>query len=174
MCGEHHRLTIFPHRTLGSSPRVRGTLGQDPARGGYPGIIPACAGNTTWISSLRSMARDHPRVCGEHKSVCTPPTSCSGSSPRVRGTRRGPVQERVQRGIIPACAGNTGAYHNEGAVMRDHPRVCGEHIVWTDDNTGLEESSPRVRGTQQLVKTVGDIVGIIPACAGNTFSFSWP
>ena len=155
---------------MGSSPRVRGTLRW--RRGGWirPGIIPACAGNTTWISSLRSMARDHPRVCGEHKSVCTPPTSCSGSSPRVRGTLLRHEGLKILAGIIPACAGNTHCSPCQKTSGRDHPRVCGEHIAVIHPLTHGRGSSPRVRGTLDAGFAGLVQVGIIPACAGNTIA----
>ena len=50
---------------------------------------------------------------------------------------------------------------------RDHPRVCGEHLVLavlSQDGLG---SSPRVRGTFCDVSLALCSAGIIPACAGN-------
>ena len=148
VCGEHFDGVEAGGYVRGSSPRVRGTLRW--RRGGWirPGIIPACAGNTTWISSLRSMARDHPRVCGEHKSVCTPPTSCSGSSPRVRGTLEAGTYVFEADGIIPACAGNTRCSRPSRRCCRDHPRVCGEHSANAYMEQATSGSSPRVRGTR--------------------------
>ena len=82
------------------------------------------------------------------------PSSGWGSSPRVRGTRA--------------------AANDWREVERDHPRVCGEHAgkgLTLDNYTG---SSPRVRGTLGLEVRDGPVLGIIPACAGNTSTASRP
>ena len=50
-----------------------------------------------------------------------------GSSPRVRGTLGELAGDACHKGIIPACAGNTGELLTRLAALGDHPRVCGEH-----------------------------------------------
>ena len=85
----------------------------------------------------------------------------------------------VLLGIIPACAGNTWSDTWPAPIPRDHPRVCGEHVLNIDDATVTQGSSPRVRGTRVPQPTSLAMAGIIPACAGNTSlvllveSFSW-
>ena len=93
------------------------------------GIIPAYAGNT--ILDLLSKAElwDHPRVCGEHETGPQMRQPMLGSSPRMRGTLQGGGGMRVAVGIIPAYAGNTPPMSTSADPSRDHPRVCGEHIV---------------------------------------------
>ncbi len=49
----------------------------------------------------------HPRVCGEHICLAGLLALCTGSSPRVRGTRLRQGIEFTVRRFIPACAGNT-------------------------------------------------------------------
>ena len=71
-------------------------------------------------------------------------------------------------GIIPACAGNTYPAWCHLRIMRDHPRVCGEHKPRRRQPTARPGSSPRVRGTRALAEVAVDEQGIIPACAGNT------
>ena len=112
------------------------------------GIIPACAGNTGRRCGCHEHVRDHPRVCGEHKLSLRKPYGAPGSSPRVRGTRSFDDPVHRQRGIIPACAGNTGS-----SLVR-----------WVRSSG----SSPRVRGTLPRPVHRADHEGIIPACAGNT------
>ena len=73
--------------SVGSSPRVRGTLFRHTSLGRDVGIIPACAGNTDELSKAVK-AKD-------------------GSSPRVRGTLHEESFPLAPAGIIPACAGNT-------------------------------------------------------------------
>ena len=168
VCGEHPS-TIWPCAIgRGSSPRVRGT--QDDRRRGQRrhGIIPACAGNTERQPLRHLRFWDHPRVCGEHSDAWFSAVAPVGSSPRVRGTLRRRDGVRGVRGIIPACAGNTGAGATRSHLSRDHPRVCGEHRG-RNSLTGVPTgSSPRVRGTPKLVEHRPIVGGIIPACAGNT------
>ena len=74
-------------------------------------------------------------------------------------------------GIIPACAGNT--LHAEAGLMpvRDHPRMCGEHLDVNDSDGDGWGSSPHVRGTQIIHYIFIIYMGIIPACAGNTADY---
>ena len=51
-------------------------------------FIPACAGNTLASSSAFNSSAVHPRVCGEHIPANPIKIPLTGSSPRVRGTRR--------------------------------------------------------------------------------------
>ena len=107
VCGEHVNELRTSAGSLGSSPRVRGTLRLRPRAPARRGIIPACAGNTILLNLFSFASRDHPRVCGEHVDVCTAFGGLVGSSPRVRGTRKLEVRKPLPLGIIPACAGNT-------------------------------------------------------------------
>ena len=127
VCGEHEALLTPQFADQGSSPRVRGTPGSPAPRCPGAGIIPACAGNTP--TPVRNPVRtgDHPRVCGEHEAAQYRVRIIEGSSPRVRGTRDAVVGAEVDRGIIPACAGNTSVSLRRRAQSWDHPRVCGEH-----------------------------------------------
>ena len=106
-CGEHCPRNSRVCRSSGSSPRMRGTLGDRNISIILAGIIPAHAGNTGMFVARARLHRDHPRACGEHNNVCTPPTSCSGSSPRMRGTLLSCDPDVTFSGIIPAHAGNT-------------------------------------------------------------------
>ena len=87
VCGEHEMLGRYTSIDEGSSPRVRGTRPAIPSLETYLGIIPACAGNTSCKSMCVKIARDHPRVCGEHPPQKTRMPAEVGSSPRVRGTQ---------------------------------------------------------------------------------------
>ena len=91
-----------------------------------------------------------------------------GSSPRMRGTHGQHFNQFHVLGIIPAYAGNTRSALAWHTSMRDHPRVCGEHL-FEDRKRILERgSSPRMRGTLKRVHACGGLRGIIPAYAGNT------
>ena len=168
VCGEHEISRTNSGVWTGSSPRVRGT--QQARRDGRRdrGIIPACAGNTLGETLTRGNPWDHPRVCGEHNACDLTAPLLAGSSPRVRGTPYKVVAAVCKTGIIPACAGNTDACRRGGELLRDHPRVCGEHLSAAFNLPFAEGSSPRVRGTQLCHLQGCNPRGIIPACAGNT------
>ena len=106
VCGELASSRPVISNFAGSSPRVRGTLPLLPDRRAAHRFIPACAGNSTCRNRLSIRVPVHPRVCGELVRVALKAYSLSGSSPRVRGTRRG---------------GWRRVHEN-----RFHPRVCGE------------------------------------------------
>jgi len=135
---------------VGSSPRVRGTHYLLAGLSCRCRIIPACAGNTNCRDPKGPPDSDHPRVCGEHASVQSIRTPRIGSSPRVRGTLQGVIEDDQYVRIIPACAGNTLALHGGVHLYPDHPRVCGEHGNGSSQNINCGGSSPRVRGTQSL------------------------
>ena len=170
MCGEHVRLLRLRPLGVGSSPRVRGTLGSLGVDSAVQGIIPACAGNTTEQFGIQFAPRDHPRVCREHYDNAVAETDEEGSSPRVRGTPAGEHLHVMGRGIIPACAGNTCARAHLAFSSRDHPRVCGEHAGSASRAARRLGSSPRVRGTRSAARHNPYGRGIIPACAGNTMA----
>ena len=142
----HHRSRLLPVRGIipayagnttkirpsltvmvGSSPRMRGTHGDQWMPSVLRGIIPAYAGNTIRACTRYRAAWDHPRVCGEHASIGSLMSIDVGSSPRMRGTLVVVDPSAGAAGIIPAYAGNTDWGDAFKCSMRDHPRVCGEH-----------------------------------------------
>ena len=173
VCGEHlsERTEKFDGR--GSSPRMRGTRAMNHGRVAAFGIIPAYAGNTGLNDSLRGIAGDHPRVCGEHHATGREHVQVAGSSPRMRGTHIHCRRIGWATGIIPAYAGNTDSLAGVGVVRWDHPRVCGEHFHSRIVMSTALGSSPRMRGTRVDNNRYSVICGIIPAYAGNTRTVTW-
>ena len=147
---------------------MRGTQGGVVVGGGAHGIIPAYAGNTPCIPVFCGMNGDHPRVCGEHRNPASVVAVGTGSSPRMRGTRGTRRLYGGGEGIIPAYAGNTRSHMCMSCVVRDHPRVCGEHRLDSIEKELATGSSPRMRGTLLSGNISSKIMGIIPAYAGNT------
>ena len=137
---------------------------QDPE----PGIIPALAGNTPYLTHGRSRCRDHPRACGEHVMCDVEERTCLGSSPRLRGTPFSVPRLDCCQGIIPALAGNTCPRNSVRTCSGDHPRACGEHIGLSGTCNCFQGSSPRLRGTPGRAAAPRVRDGIIPALAGNT------
>ena len=148
VCGEHLTSCVMVVSSMGSSPRMRGTLVVAELLGHESGIIPAYAGNTWNRQRQASPCWDHPRVCGEHAVLNSDALPFTGSSPRMRGTpvAKGPAM------VMP----------------RDHPRVCGEHILSFVKSFSWLGSSPRMRGTLGRGGARRVFRGIIPAYAGNT------
>ena len=66
VCGEHFSSELITIMSMGSSPRMRGTLKQHWRNHNNGGIIPAYAGNTHYGHHRTIHLGDHPRVCGEH------------------------------------------------------------------------------------------------------------
>ena len=74
------------------------------------GLIPTYAGNTVARRLLRVVVRAHPHVCGEHYVNHPALVADAGSSPRMRGTRKGLRVSAARCGLIPTYAGNTSGW----------------------------------------------------------------
>ncbi len=106
VCGERTGWMISTLVESGSSPRVRGTVGEGNPAHTSNRIIPACAGNGNRWRTSGNPGADHPRVCGERGGQHLSHADRGGSSPRVRGTVEVNRIADEHRRIIPACAGN--------------------------------------------------------------------
>ena len=87
-CGEHQGEMVSSASSTGSSPRLRGTPGCRRPAQIWHRFIPAPAGNTHMPGVSTQAHAVHPRACGEHSSGRPRKIRASGSSPRLRGTRR--------------------------------------------------------------------------------------
>ena len=170
MRGEHTTPHLRHPPCTGSSPHARGTLFFGGTYYDKSGIIPACAGNTRVNTSRTTTCRDHPRMRGEHFISCGDLPFAEGSSPHARGTPWNHPRQAGKTGIIPACAGNTRSRWCSAEPSGDHPRMRGEHIMRTMASASSSGSSPHARGTPSGMLSMSCVNGIIPACAGNTFS----
>ena len=92
---------------MGSSPRMRGTLGIHFQVLECGGLIPTYAGNTTINQVVVFSHRAHPHVCGEHTLEAREDANGLGSSPRMRGTLESVLNQCTKTGLIPTYAGNT-------------------------------------------------------------------
>ena len=168
VCGENPSPMPDAVRCLGSSPRVRGKQVLGLTWECVDRLIPACAGKTLLNRWGSDSVWAPPRVCGENPAPGYVTSYTAGSSPRVRGKRKGNAMRRYLSRLIPACAGKTAAARCTRACGGAHPRVCGENFsagVFDNDHLG---SSPRVRGKPLGVALEADREGLIPACAGKT------
>ena len=74
--------------------------------------------------------------------------------------------------LIPACAGQTGCAAHPRGWCRAHPRVCGADLANMSASETVGGSSPRVRGRRRTQGSCRGSSRLIPACAGQTMSFS--
>ncbi len=166
--GEHDKLPGVPSLPGGPSPRARGARAGPRARWTRAGTIPACAGSTLHLCSLKSPVKDHPRVRGEHSNVRHVGRGQEGPSPRARGAPVSLNAVMTVAGTIPACAGSTWRSSTLAAQPWDHPRVRGEHDSMARIWDSASGPSPRARGALRGPRQAGVRRGTIPACAGST------
>ena len=167
VCGESPNRPQSAVCGRGPSPRVRGIQAPGKRPTVKQGSIPACAGNPYGAPVYLACSRVHPRVCGESASWSYQGVTHEGPSPRVRGIRGHGGARDLAPGSIPACAGNPRRDRGVGAVIRVHPRVCGESRGRSAGPHAMGGPSPRVRGIPVLRLQKDVMAGSIPACAGN-------
>ena len=126
VCGEASSRGVRLSRWTGPSPRVRGSPALEPAGVVARGSIPACAGKPSVRRSMRTIARVHPRVCGEASRRHLDMARRAGPSPRVRGSPEPAADDRLAQRSIPACAGKPPIPSASRGSCKVHPRVCGE------------------------------------------------
>ena len=166
-CGERLTRSSSGVAFVGSSPRVRGTVGAMFLEITFQRFIPAGAGNGSIQRAGLPCQAVHPRGCGERASCATRPSSAAGSSPRVRGTAMAASSATLNRRFIPAGAGNGRRLRLQCRFAAVHPRGCGERMVPLSSWRRYGGSSPRVRGTAHVNTKFQLVHRFIPAGAGN-------
>ena len=133
VCGEKFAIGFLTQKHLGSPPRMRGKVcghGQGTAP---PGITPAYAGKSSFLSGWTLTPRDHPRVCGEKVEyvVCT--GLVQGSPPRMRGKAVSSRSVKFTFRITPAYAGKRLKRSRSTvppvAIVPLFPSVCNKPVV---------------------------------------------
>ena len=190
---------------------MRGAQRADGQEHATNGIIPACAGSTQMQDAMPDAsagssphvrgapprlaaalpgARDHPRMCGEHRAVGVDVVRAEGIIPACAGsTMIESYNGRRRRGSSPHVRGAPWRGLSARTPARDHPRMCGEHRRWFGEHRdsrgiipacagstnalGIHSpsrlgSSPHVRGARSSRPTAMAVSRIIPACAGST------
>ena len=168
MRGEYKLLKENKEYDKGSPPLARGILMHSQSGNRYPGITPACAGNTIINRCSCDIDRDHPRLRGEYirEKRCV---KCQlGSPPLARGIHTSTLYVIVGLRITPACAGNTLFYYNQPHITEDHPRLRGEYEPDWKRSMPIWGSPPLARGIHKSSAFRPTLNGITPACAGNT------
>ena len=93
-------------------------------------ITPADAGKTSVNVQLRVTRADHPRGCGENELAFGFRRDNWGSPPRMRGKLKLAVGTHNGQRITPADAGKTQSATADNIVREDHPRGCGENVLF--------------------------------------------
>ena len=151
----------------GLSPRVRGNrVGFAPVRGGG-GAIPACAGEPITGNAAGGANGVYPRVCGGTLDWSGRHCYNCGLSPRVRGNHWLASGVPMNRGSIPACAGEPCRRRSSRYCATVYPRVCGGTRRATIRSASVNGLSPRVRGNPVRQGQDADAQRSIPACAGE-------
>ena len=134
------------------------------------GITPAYAGKRLDLLNILATAWDHPRVRGEKPCCNVNPVGSTGSPPRMRGKGWTWDAEAGEYGITPAYAGKRRASGPPPGPARDHPRVCGEKLIWACCADHALGSPPRMRGKGRAWSERERSPGITPAYAGKSLS----
>ena len=113
----------------GITPLARGIRNRRCKKADQQRITPACAGNTDTIDTICRLLRDHPRLRGEYFFVSAPGPTGVGSPPLARGILQQAHKSVRQKGITPACAGNTSPPGMPSSQVKDHPRLRGEYLI---------------------------------------------
>ena len=168
VCGEKTPFSENSFTKSGSPPRMRGKAEPDCMGTLEGGITPAYAGKRSLPLMQASSSQDHPRVCGEKRSISIFSRQALGSPPRMRGKALQLPLCILDMRITPAYAGKSNTFLCKGLTARDHPRVCGEKGLIKVSACGREGSPPRMRGKGETACEVVVEFGITPACAGKS------
>ena len=153
---------------MGSPPQVRGKRLDGLASAPTAGITPAGAGKTSRRACKRTDGRDHPRRCGENRTVFKYLFTATGSPPQVRGKLRFTRASCIGGRITPAGAGKTRNSDSFWINLWDHPRRCGENDVRLRKFDPVPGSPPQVRGKLSFSRSLLGVTRITPAGAGKT------
>ena len=109
-------------------------------------------------------------MCGNHASDFRIIAYGPGSPPRVREPRPYLLRLSGTGRITPACAGTTRRVNRRQRENRDHPRVCGNHVIDMFHFDKTEGSPPRVREPPMSLPPL-DVAEDHPRVCGNHFAF---
>ena len=130
--------------------------------------IPAWAGETPLAGLSVAPWRVYPRVGGGNQYIVAGATSGSGLSPRGRGKPPLAVADAGVLGSIPAWAGETPSIKARPIFSAVYPRVGGGNVIPLLPSRAMKGLSPRGRGKRRAERHHADILGSIPAWAGET------
>ena len=106
-------------------------------------------------------------MCGGTTLTPARSTAYRGLSPRVRGNLPTLARDEIERGSIPACAGEPSQWRFRPTAGGVYPRVCGGTTRVANVSYEGQGLSPRVRGNHGTKCGYCGMKGSIPACAGE-------
>ena len=166
-CGERLTKYCCGVSSVGSSPRMWGTVGQH----GFPVLIrrfiPTHVGNGA--RSLMRIGRltVHPHACGERPLRGLEIKMADGSSPRMWGTGHSvPLRSSLLR-FIPTHVGNGPCGGGSADRRTVHPHACGERVIAPTGPVITTGSSPRMWGTVHSPPFFRVTDRFIPTHVGN-------
>ena len=168
-CGE---LGVKPLRTFAgreTPPQMRGTPEAVSEQAGRRRNTPADAGNSLCSAEDPSLARKHPRRCGELRGVVSDHALQVETPPQMRGTLVDPQVALTRAGNTPADAGNSERRRSDDTAIQKHPRRCGELARNTQTVRLLSETPPQMRGTPSGRRFEVEDLRNTPADAGNSY-----
>ena len=131
-------------------------------------ITPAWAGKSSNRKSVEAMARDHPRMGGEKRTMRLSQECARGSPPHGRGKVLHRRKQEQRNRITPAWAGKSSHEALEVVPQEDHPRMGGEKEVATYADGIMEGSPPHGRGKVCFGRRSVRPARITPAWAGKS------
>ena len=117
------------------------------------------------------MPKVYPRECGAADADDVISVVASGLSPRVRGSLVRTFSGKHNHRSIPASAGQPMAWIRRLRYSRVYPRECGAAALTLYTRPDCRGLSPRVRGSQRLIRRIKWWMGSIPASAGQPSTF---
>ena len=88
----------------------------------------------------------------------------------MRGKVAGAAVVSRNNRITPAYAGKREFLKNGRETLVDHPRLCGEKVLYGFFDVSAQGSPPPMRGKEKPETGEGESFGITPAYAGKSFS----
>ena len=146
---------------------MRGNRRLDRFEGRRDGSIPARAGEPFHRRAPGETRLVYPRACGGTLHHDRATTGQCGLSPRVRGNQAQRISPVVDRGSIPARAGEPRRTLACQLATEVYPRACGGTRHGCPATCSPWGLSPRVRGNREFGREVGGVDGSIPARAGE-------
>ena len=131
LCGEKQNDKNAKANTTGSPPPMRGKGISNLQKEIQRRITPAYAGKRYAGCDFGNVQRDHPRLCGEKLLSIFQKSNHLGSPPPMRGKGNWTRRSTTSMRITPAYAGKSVAGVAVMALGQDHPRLCGEKLLFS-------------------------------------------
>jgi len=168
VCGEELYRILFLGRLQGTPPRVWGRAFIGVTAPSIFRDTPTCVGKSIEPAVPSALAKGHPHVCGEEKSLDVKPRLELGTPPRVWGRVESDPHSETRGGDTPTCVGKRNILFCCVCTSEGHPHVCGEEWTAFMQEQAQTGTPPRVWG-RELKGNVSDrYKGDTPTCVGKS------